>query len=453
MSSQPDQQLQEAAEEAVRQALRYGADEADAVLVSEDEFQVNTRNGEVEVIKQAGSKALGLRVICSRRSAIASTSDLSLPTVENLAEEALALARQTSADPFLFLPERSLHRDLTFTEEWLDAEGWSVTADQKIAMAAAAERASLQFDPRIRNSEGGGFRNSRTFWCYANSYGYSGTFPSSAFSLSAVPVAADNGMMERDYWYSASCFLKKLRSPREIGETAARRVLRRLGAKKIPSCEVPVIFDPLTASSIIQQVCEALNGGAIYRKASFLADRLGESVASRTVTLMDDPTLADGLGSRPFDAEGLPTGPLTLVREGKLENYLLDCYSARKLSLTTTASANRKVSGAPHPGPSNFYLKPGQSTPEELIASVRKGLYITELIGFGVNIVNGDYSQGAVGLWIEEGELAYPVAEITIAGNLGEMLNAVESVANDLEFLGPVASPTFKISQMTVSGK
>ncbi|HEY3132086.1 MAG TPA: TldD/PmbA family protein [Acidobacteriota bacterium] len=453
MSSVTYQELVETAEEAVRQALRYGSDQVDAVLISESEFQANTRNGEVELIKQAASKTLGLRVIEGRRAAITSTSDLSQPTVESLAQEALALARQTSEDPFLFLPERELYQDLLLTQRWLDLEGLNAGADQKIALAAAAEGASLEFDPRIRNSEGGSFRSSHAVWCYANSHGYSGVFPSTIFSLASIPVAVENGAMQRDYWYSASCFLKKLRSPQEIGETAARRALRRLGARKILSCEVPVIFDPLTASAVVQKICEAINGAAIYRKASFLLDRLGEAVASPAVTLIDDPTLVDGLGSRPFDAEGLPTRPLTLIREGVLENYLLDSYSARKLGLKTTASANRRVSEAPNPGPSNFYLRPGSSSPEELIASVKKGLYITELIGFGVNIVNGDYSQGAIGLWIEDGELRYSVQEITIAGNLGDMLNSVEAVANDLEFLSPVSSPTFKISHMTVSGK
>jgi PmbA protein len=451
--SQRYRQLQETAEEAVRQAIRYGADEADAVLLSENEFHTNTRNGEVEVIKQAGKKSLGLRVIIDHRSAIASTSDFSLSTVESLSQEAIAAARQTSADSFLCLPERALYRDLDLTERWVDAEGLNIPGDQKIALAAAADKAARDLDPRIQNSEGGSFTSSESVWCYANSHGYSGTFPHSLFSLSAIPVAVQDGMMERDYWFSASCFLKKLRSPREVGEVAARRALRRLGARKISSCEAPVIFDCVTASSVMQHVCEALNGCAIYRKASFLADRLGESIASRAVNLIDDPTLAEGLGSRPFDAEGLPTNPAPLVRQGKLESYLLDSYSARKLGLRTTTSATRTVSGGPVPGPSNFYLKPGEATPQQLIASVGRGLYVTELIGFGVNLVSGDFSQGAAGVWIEAGELAYPVEEITIGGNLSGMLQSIDAIANDLEFLAPVSSPTFKISHMTISGR
>ncbi|MBI4456340.1 MAG: TldD/PmbA family protein [Acidobacteria bacterium] len=446
-------ELQETAEEAVRQALRYGADQADAVLLSEKGFQVTTRNGEVESLKQAGSKALGLRVFLDQRTAMVSTSDLALVTVESLVQEALATAGHTSSDAFVSLPEPELYRDLPFTQDWLDIEGLEIPPATTIALAAAAETAARNLDRRIQNSEGATFSDSEIVWCYANSYGYSGRFPSSIFSLSTTPIAVEDGMMQRDYWFSVSHFLNKLNSPQEVGETAARRALRRLGARKVSTCEVPVVFDSLTAASVIGEICNALNGAAIYQKASFLADRLGDLIASPRVTLLDDPTICQGLGSRPFDGEGLLTKPVSLVQEGKLENYLLDCYSARKLGLRPTANAFRSIATPPTPGPSNFYLKAGAAAPQDLIASVKRGLYVTELIGFGVDIVSGDYSRGAVGLWIEGGEAVYPVEEIIIGGNLNTMLQELELVANDLEFRGPIASPTFKISRMTVSGK
>jgi PmbA protein len=445
--------LQNIAEEAVRQALRFGADQADALLISEDELRITTRKGEVELVKRSGGKSLGLRVFADHQSAMVSSSDLQLSTVSNLASDALAVARQTSPDPLAFLPERPQYRELPLIEKWLDPEGLSLSVDRAIELASATEKAAMNADSRIRNSDGGSFAGSETTACYANSHGFSGTFPRSLFSLSAAPIAEDKGTMQRDYWYSVACFRDRLSSPEEVGTRAAARALRRLGAKKVASCEVPVVFDPLTAATLIREICDAISGAAIFRKASFLTDRLGQAIASPGVTLLDDPTLAEGLGSRPFDGEGLLTHPLSPVRDGILESYLLDTYSARKLGAQTTASAVRGASSAPSPGPSNFFLKPGTLDPGALIASVRRGLYVTGLIGFGVDLVSGNYSRGAVGLWIESGELTYPVEEITIAGNLGSMLQQIEAVANDLLWMGPVSSPTLKISNMTVSGK
>jgi PmbA protein len=446
------EQLLEIAEEAVRQALRYGSDQADVFLSNEKEVHVLTRNRELEILKQAGSSALGLRVIVDHRSALVSTSDLSLPAVEQLAQQAIEVARQTSEDPHISLPEKDCYRDLPFVERWLDTEGLRINTERRVSMAREAEQAAFDFDPRIQISEAGTFSSSENIFCYANSHGYSGVFPFSQFSMSANPIAVEDGQMQRDFWYTAAPALSGLRSPAEVGTIAARRAVRRLGARKTATCEVPVVFDPYTAQSLVQEICNALNGAAIYRRASFLRDRLGEPVASREVTIIDDPTLPRGLGSRPFDGEGLLTSPLTLIREGRLTSFLLDSYSARKLGLPATACAVRSSASTPSPGPSNFYLKPGRLTPEDLVSGVQRGLYVTELIGFGVNLVNGDYSRGAVGLWIENGELTYPVHEVTIAGNLSTMLHHIEAVANDIEFLGPIASPSFKISTMTISG-
>lgn len=259
-------------------------------------------------------------------------------------------------------------------------------------------------------------------------------------------------MMQRDYWYSTKRKLRDLASSEEVGRRAALRTIRRLGARKIKTCQVPVVYDSETASELLGNVSAAVSGYAVYKEASFLAGAVGKTVASSCVTILDDGLIPGGLGSRPFDGEGLSTRKTPVIRKGVLENYLLDSYSGRKLGMASTGNAARSVGDSPSVAPTNFFLVPGTQTPEEIIRSVRSGLYVIELIGFGINLVTGDYSQGAVGLWIENGELSYPVEEITIAGNLKNMLMNIETVGNDLELRGSVASPTLKIGRMMVAG-
>ena len=258
--------------------------------------------------------------------------------------------------------------------------------------------------------------------------------------------------MQRDYWYSSQRKFSRLESPAAVGKRAAERVLRRLGARKAKTCECPVVFDPEIAATLLRQLSSAISGYSLYKGASFLAGKLGEKIASDLVTVVDDGTIPGALGSRPFDGEGLLTKKKTIVERGVLQSYLLDTYSGKKLGLPSTANAARSVGEAPGVGPMNFFLLPGTHAPEEIVASVEDGFYVTELIGFGVNLVTGDYSRGAVGLWIEKGKLAYPVEEITIAGNLKTMLADIEMVGNDLELRGRIAAPTIKISRMTVAG-
>jgi PmbA protein len=259
--------------------------------------------------------------------------------------------------------------------------------------------------------------------------------------------------MQRDYWYSAERHLEKLESPEAIGRTAATRTLRRLGARKVPTCEVPVVFEPEMSATLLRHLAGAVSGYALYKGTSFLLGKLGEKIAPACVSVYDDGTLTGALGSRPFDAEGVPTRRTAVVEAGVLRSYLFDCYSARKLDSQTTGNAARSVADAPHVGPTNFFLAPGEATPDEIIRSVPEGLYVTELMGFGVNPVTGDYSRGASGLWIERGALGYPVEEITIAGNLLQMLRDIEMVGNDLRLNRTVAAPTIKIARMTVAGQ
>ncbi len=258
--------------------------------------------------------------------------------------------------------------------------------------------------------------------------------------------------MQRDFWYSVSRRRSGLDSPEEVGRTAAKRALRKLGGRKVPTCQVPVIFDPETAPSIVGHIFEAVRGDAIYRSASFLTGKLNQRVANDRITVLDDGLRPGGFGTRPFDGEGIASSVTSVIEKGILNNYLLNCYTARKLNMRTTGNASRGVSGPPSVGPKNFYLAPGAHRPEEILKSVKSGFYVTDLIGFGVNIVTGDYSRGAAGMWIENGELTYPVEEVTIAGNLTEMLNHIDMVGSDLEFHSSICAPTLLISGLTVAG-
>jgi PmbA protein len=316
----------------------------------------------------------------------------------------------------------------------------------------ATEKNALEYDPRITNSEGAEFSNQFGRVIYASSQGFSGEYFGSTFGHSVAPIAAQNGNMQRDYWYSSNRKFSRLESPKTVGEKAAHRVLRRLGAKKINTCEAPIVFDPEISGALLRNLSSAISGYSLYKGASFLTGRLDTRIASELVTVIDDGTIPAALGSRPFDGEGLPSIKKIVVEKGRLKSYLLDTYSGKKLGMASTGNASRSVGDPPGVAPSNFYLAPGRQTPDEIIRSVKQGFYVTELIGFGINMVTGDYSRGAAGLWIENGELTYPVEEVTIAGNLKEMLQNIEMVGNDLEMRGRIAAPTLKISQMTIAG-
>ena len=304
----------------------------------------------------------------------------------------------------------------------------------------------------MANSEGAEFSNVFGHVIYASSHGFSGEYRGSNFSFSVAPVASQNGSMQRDYWYTANRKFNRLDAPRSVGEQAARRTLRRLGARKIQTCEVPVVLEPEIAGSLLRHLSSALSGYALYKGASFLLDKLGTKIASDLVTVVDDGTIPGALGSRPFDSEGLPVGKKYVVENGILQSYLLDTYSGKKLGMASTGNASRSVGESSGVAPANLFLAPGSHSPEAIIRSIKRGFYVTELIGFGVNLVTGDYSRGAAGLWIEGGELAYPVEEVTIAGNLKDILVNIEEVANDLELRGRIAAPTIKISRMMVAG-
>jgi PmbA protein len=432
-------------------ARSQGASEADGFLIEEQHFSASVRLGQVDTVKHSREQRLSLRVFAGRASAAASTSDLSLGSLERVVDEATALARVTAEDPHAGLPEPTALIGAVPDLELAEPAGDEPTPEAKIELARRAEAAALETDPRIANSEGAEYWDRRARYVYATSHGFAGGYVTTAFGLSVSPVASANGEMQRDSWYSATRHRAALEDPAAVGRTAARRALRRLGGRKVKTVQVPVVFDPDTAASLVRSIAGAASGPSLYRRASFLLDRLGKRIAAPSVTIVDDGRIPRALGSRPFDGEGLATAATVVVGEGVLESYLLDTYSARKLGLRSTHHASRDGSGV-GVSTTNLMLKAGPTPPEELIRSVKNGLYVTELIGFGVNGVTGDYSRGAVGLWIDNGELTYPVEEVTVAGNLLEMFGAIEGIGNDLVLRDRTVSPTLLVGRMVVAG-
>jgi PmbA protein len=447
-------ELKEIAAGVVRRAMQSGATAAECIIRDGTEFSTVVRLGEVETLKESGSKALGIRVFVGQRSASTWTSDLSPESLQRMIDSALELAKLTTEDPFAGIPEASELGSITADLDLYYDDVNSLSTAERIDYARCAERAALAFDPRISNSEGGSFDTATGRKVLANSHGFLGESKRSYCSVSAVPIARDEqGKMQRDYWYSVSRTMGKLESAESVGQTAAKRALRRLGARKVKTTRVPVIFDPQVARSLLDHIFEAANGDSIYRNASFLVGKLGEQIAGDNVTVIDDGTTPGGFGSSPFDGEGVPTRRTVVIENGVLKSYLLNTYAAKKLGLATTGNASRGLAGNPGIGSGNFFLQPAAKTPEQIIADVKDGLYVTEFLGFGVNLVTGDFSRGAGGLWIVNGELTYPVEEITVAGNLKDMLRNISEIGNDLEFRGAVACPTIRIDGMTVAGE
>ncbi|MDQ2948645.1 MAG: metallopeptidase TldD-related protein [Acidobacteriota bacterium] len=441
------------AQEVIRLALDAGATAAECTIAEGDEFSANVRMRELETLKEAGSRAAGLRVLIGKRVGSSYTSDLGAEGIRHMVRSALEIAKISTEDPHAGLPDASelgsLRGDLKLYSDDVD----KLDTAYKIQQALEAEQAAFDTDARITNSEGASFDSGSSQRVFANSLGFAGSYRSSSCSLTAVPVAQQGDSMERDYWHSVARSSADLETPAEVGRRAAERAARRLGARKIPTQKAPVIFEPRTARSLIDHIFDAIDGESVYRKASFLADKLGEKIADESITIIDDATIPGLFGSAPFDDEGVPSRRTVVIERGVLRNYLLNTYTARKLGLRTTGNASRGITGNASVGNGNFYLEKGSRTPEEIIRSMKSGLYVTELIGTGVNIVTGDYSRGAAGMWIENGEFAYPVSEITIAANLQQMLMDIEYIGNDLEFRGSMASPTIVIREMTISGQ
>ncbi len=449
--------LPEIAQSTIRLALDGGATDAECTISEGEEFSANVRMRELETLKDAGSRGAGLRVLIGKRMGASYTSDLTPEGIRQMVRSAIDLAGLTTEDPYAGLPEPGELGSIEGDLRLFSGETANLPTEQRIDMAMRAEAAALDFDTRIANSEGASFDSSVGGRVFANSRGFLGSYRSSYCSVSAVPVAVQDGgqtaAMERDYWFTTARDYRGLEAPEEVGRKAAERALRRLGAVKVETQRVPVVFEPRVARSLLGNIFDAIEGRSIYRNASFLAGRLGEKVAAGNVTLIDDGTIPGLFGTSPFDDEGVPTRRTAVIENGVLRSYLLNTYAAHKLGMTTTGNASRGITGNAGIGHGNFFLEAGARAPEDIIRGLNNAFYVTELIGSGVNTVTGDYSRGAVGIWIRNGELAFPVSEVTIASTLQEMLNGIAEIGNDLEFRGSVSAPTISIGEMTVAGR
>ncbi|MES2390470.1 MAG: TldD/PmbA family protein [Acidobacteriota bacterium] len=463
--------LHHLAEQAVSAALKAGATDAEAVAFAGEEFSVHVRLGQIEQLTESGSSALGLRVFfpstTGQQTASTSTSDLSPDGIARLVSGAVELAKVTGPDPFAGLPDRDTFGSLDPSALHLFFDDVDrISPADRIDIARRCEAAALASDTRIQNSAGADFDASSSHRVMVNSRGFHGEYRRSYCGFSATPIAQDaTGGMQRDHWYSSARTAQLLESPESVGREAARRALQRLGARRVPTQRCPIVFAPEIARSLMGNILSAADGDAIYRNASLFSGKLGERVAGENITMIDDGTLVfdhtlpsgeilkvGGFGTSPFDGDGQPTRRTVIVENGILTNLMLNTYTARKLNLTSTGKASRGLAGAPGIGGGNYFLQPGTLTPEQIIADVQQGLYVTHTMGFGVNLVTGDYSQGASGLWIENGTFTHAVEEITIAGNLKDMFQNVSAIGNDLIFRGSGAVPTLRIEGMTIAG-
>jgi PmbA protein len=440
----------------VERARAAGADVAEVSVGEGQHLSAKVRLGEPELVEQAGSKSIGLRVMRGQQVAVTFTSDLSEFGLQRFVQDALELADLSQPDPFAgppdpaLLSKRSEHRDLDLFDESVD----SIDAKRALDMATRAERAALGSDARLTNSEGATVSRQSGASALVTSGGFAAAQRGTYVSIVVNPVADDqDGKKRSGHHWSARRHLAELESPEAVGEEAARRTLAKLGSRKLDTQEVAVVFDPDSARSMLGLLAGCITGGSVWRKSSYLAEREGQRIASDLVTIVDDPLLPRAPGSRSFDGEGLLCRRSVVVDKGVLRTFLLDSYSARKLDKNSTASASRGGGGGVGASTSNFFLQPGALTPKQLLASTERALYVTDMMGFGFNAVTGDFSRGAAGFWLEKGEPIFPVSEVTISLNLDELLKRIDAVADDLDHRTSIAAPTFRVSAMTVAGR
>jgi len=443
------------AESLVTRALEKGADTAEVLLVTSRELTAKIRLGKPELVQQASSRALGLRVIREQCSAVCHTADLSPAALDDFAAQAVAAARLSEPDPDAGGPDPT---DLAAPADRPDLDIHdpnisSLDADRALAMAVAGEQAARDHDPRITNSEGATCSIAEGQRVLVTSGGFTGGYRGTYVSLVVEPVADDaDGKKRNGHWWDGRRHLARLASPEAIGAKAARRTVEQLGARKLDTCQVPVIFSPEAGAQVISTLFGVISGDAAYRRSTYLLEREHTPIASPLVTVVDNPLLPGGPGSRPFDGDGLASRMNVAVDRGTFTGFLCDTYAGRRLGRPSTASAGRGISGPPGVSSSNFYLLGGNFTPEALLADTDQALYVSRLMGFGFNPVTGDFSKGAEGFWINKGERAFPVSEVTISANLDDLLQSIDAVANDLDHRTSTASPTFRVSKMTVAG-
>ena len=447
-------ELNELASRVVERALAAGVDVAEAVARAGSELSTKIRLGEPELVEEAGHRAIGLRVIKDQRVALISTSDLTDRGLDRFIDDAVELVEVSQQDPFAGPADPELiAENVTVPDDLYDPKINGIDADQALDWARRGESAAQKADNRISNSNGATFTRVSGAFSMVLSGGFHGGYATSYASLVVSPVADDeDNKKRRGFHWTARRHFADLDSAESVGEEAARRTVAKLGARKVPSCEAAVIFEPDTSRSILGMLGGCIMGSAIWRKRSYLADRVGTRVASDLITIVDDPFLPRAPGSRPFDGEGLASRRNVVVENGILQTYLCDSYSARKLERATTASASRGGSGGVGPGTTNFVLQPSDVPAEDIVASTKKGLFVTEMMGFGFNPVTGDFSRGASGFWIEDGKRVHPVSEVTISLNIDELWKRIDAVGSDLDNRTATAAPTLRVSAMTIGG-
>lgn len=427
---------------------KAGGDAADALVFDSASLEVSQRLGNPEKLERSESTDVGLRVFMGKRQAIVSSTDQSDEALDEIVERAIAMAKAAPDDPYCGIADPDQIATEVPTLDIFDPT--EPDTQTLIAVAIAAEDAARSV-PGVTNSEGAHVGWSHSSIALAASNGFSQSYSRSGNSFSASVIAGEGTDMERDYDYGSAVYMEDLPSPEEIGKSAGERAVKRLGARKMKTTHVPVIYDPRVSGGLVRHLVGAINGAAIARGTSFLKDYMGEEVFSPGINIIDDPLRPRGPGSKPFDGEGFLTNRKTLIENGKLTTWVLDLASARQLGLKSTGNAARGTGGPPSPGTSNVYLEAGEPSPEELMADIEEGFYITELIGMGINGLTGDYSRGASGFWIEKGQIAFPVSEMTIASNLKDMFKTLRP-ANDLVFKFGTDAPTIRVEGMTVAG-
>jgi PmbA protein len=432
----------------IGRARRAGADAADAVFFEGISLSHARRLGKTEKLERSEGQDLGLRVFIGRQQAVVSSTDRSQQALTELVERAVAMARTVPEDPFCGIADPAEIAQRWPGLDMLDAE--EPSAEALIERARAAEEAALAVKG-VTNSEGAEAGWGRSGIALAASNGFAGFYSGSSHGVSASVIGGSGTGMERDYDFASAIYAADLRDPAEVGKSAGERAVKRLGAKKMPTCRCPVVFDPRVARSFISHLLGAISGPSIARGTSFLKDRLGQQIFPEAITIIDDPHRQRGLRSKPFDGEGIANRRRAIIDKGVLTTWLLDLRSARQLGLKTTGHAARGTASPPSPAATNVWIEKGAMSPKELIGDIQSGFYVTEMMGMGVNGVTGDYSRGSAGFWIDKGEIAFPVSEITVAGNLKDIFARLQA-ADDLEFKTGVDAPTLRVDDLTVAG-
>ena len=438
---QAQQQLAEQVEQIIDEARRQGASACEVAVSLEQGLTTSVRQGEVETVEFNRDQGFGITLYLGQRKGSASTSASGTEAIRETVAAALAIAQHASEDDCAGLADAALMaRELPDLDLY---HPWSIEPEQAIELALQCEAAAFAHDPRIRNADGSSLSSHQGCRVYGNSHGFIGGYTSSRHSLSCVMIAEQAGQMQRDYWYDVNRRAERLESPELIGRRAAERAVRRLGARSVPTCEVPVLFAAELAGSLFGHLLAAISGGNLYRRSSFLVDALGQTLFPEWMTIDERPRLPGGLASAAFDGDGLATYDKAFIEQGRLVSYVLGTYSGRKLGMPSTANAG---------GVHNLFVSHGTDDQAALLRLMGRGLLVTELMGQGVNLVTGDYSRGAAGFWVENGEIQFPVEEVTIAGNLRDMFRQIVAVGADLEWRGNVRSGSLLIERMTVAG-